>query len=440
MRLSYIVAIHFSSGVVVLISRRSFLVSNARRMGAGMSAAMNQKNLREQETKPAGAPAANRQRSASGVSGSRARRIVANAGISVLSVALALLALEIGLRLFSGQQAPLLVRDAIVGQRYQAGLSGRRFIPEAGREVELRFNRLGFRGPDRPFAKPPGVRRIAVLGDSFVAAVQVDEADTMVAQLERRLNAPGAASRWEAMNFGIGGFSTAQSLLTWRHFARQFHPDIVLLCFYNGNDLWDNDRALTSYPRPYFRLDAAGNLHEIPLSPLQVSGTRWLNEHSRLYVWQREKIAILRGLFRSAVDRAPSVAPIFDSDPPPLYTDAWRLTEKLVATLADEVRSSGAQIVLVDIAEQDEFVDDYWRKVVDTAAPTVKLDRGYPEKRLGRVATRGHFPFIPLVDAFRAAPHPEQLHFHWQGHWNEAGNHLAAATIFARLKEMGLVQ
>ena len=42
--------------------------------------------------------------------------------------------------------------------------------------------------------KPPGERRIVVLGDSLVLSVQVDEQQTFCQLLEDRLNRPAAAS------------------------------------------------------------------------------------------------------------------------------------------------------------------------------------------------------------------------------------------------------
>jgi hypothetical protein len=52
--------------------------------------------------------------------------------------------------------------------------------------VEFSYNALGFRGKDVP-ARRPGVRRVAVLGDSFTEGQGVKEPDTYVRVLERLL-------------------------------------------------------------------------------------------------------------------------------------------------------------------------------------------------------------------------------------------------------------
>ncbi len=342
------------------------------------------------------------------------------------------------MRLSGTWQQPLLVKDSIVGQRYRAGFSGEEFVPEVGRKIHIRISSLGYRGPDRPFAKPAGVRRIALLGDSFTAAIAVEEPDTMAAQLEQRLNAHATEARWEVLNFGIGGFSTAQSLLTWRNFARRFDPDIVILNYYNGNDLWDNDRNLTSYVRPYFSLDEKGELDYHPISEAKAEGTRWLNDHSRLYVWQNQAFAILRQKLRSVETNAPPVAELFDTDPPDPFPEAWRITEKLLATLADEVRASGARFILVDIPAHEEFLDYYWQKLLDAeGAEAPRFDRGFPERQFRDIAARHGIHLVPLLQAFRASPIKNDLHF-GGGHWNENGNHLAAETVYQDLHASGL--
>src|SRR5262245_52614079 len=109
-------------------------------------------------------------------------------GLFALTIFLLLGALEVSVRLFSSSGTSLLVKDSIVGQRYAAGFQGRRFVAESGQSIQLRFNDEGFRGPSRPKEKPAGVKRIAVLGDSFIAGIAVEESATMVAQLERMLN------------------------------------------------------------------------------------------------------------------------------------------------------------------------------------------------------------------------------------------------------------
>lgn len=370
----------------------------------------------------------------------RVRRAGASAALAVASVVVTLLAVELAVRLFADDEGTLFVKDPAVGHRYVAGFAGRRLVPEAGREVFLRFNRLGYRGPDRDFAKPPGTRRIAVLGDSFVASVGVEEADTMVAQLETRLDAASPGARWEALNFGVSGYSTAQSLLTWRHVASRFAPDVVVLCFYVGNDPLDNSRKLSDFYRPYFDLGPDGALVYRPMSVARASLNAWLAEHSRLYVWEKEKTREFRDRLKRGrkfvvgVAVPSRTADVFDTEPAPDVAEAWAITDALLGTLAREVTASGARFVLVVVPAFPEESDRAWRRLLADvgAAKAWRYDREYPERRVARVAAGDGIALVSLVPAFRAVADPSALHLH-DFHWNERGNRLAAETIAAYL-------
>src|SRR5262249_42736403 len=91
-------------------------------------------------------------------------------------------------------------------------------------------NSAGFRDRERTVAKPAGVTRIAVLGDSMIEALRVtfDKIATQV--LERTLNtgAAGAAEKYEVLNFGVSAYGLGQYLLNWRTYVSAYHPDYVL--------------------------------------------------------------------------------------------------------------------------------------------------------------------------------------------------------------------
>jgi hypothetical protein len=103
--------------------------------------------------------------------------------------------------------------------------------PEAEFDV-YRVNRHGFRGADFEMPKPAGVFRLLTLGDSSTwdSNVSSNEA-TWSAQLERLLNEgrPAGGPRFEVVNGGVPGFTSAESLmnLVWRGLPVQ--PDAVLV-------------------------------------------------------------------------------------------------------------------------------------------------------------------------------------------------------------------
>jgi hypothetical protein len=130
--------------------------------------------------------------------------------------------------------------DPRLGWRNTPGASG----IHRTRDYTVResIDSLGFRGPELTIAKPAGVRRIALLGDSFVDGYTTSFETTAGEVLERQLNAHDGKDDWEVINAGTAGYSTDQELLLYRESVRRFKPDEVILLFY-VNDVWYNDQS-----------------------------------------------------------------------------------------------------------------------------------------------------------------------------------------------------
>jgi len=98
----------------------------------------------------------------------------------------------------------------------------------------LRTNALGFRDQEMSQQKPCGTFRVAVLGDSWTVGINVEREQTYPAVLARRLAEEFPRGRFEVLNFGlIGGTSAVGKRLLPRVLA--FEPDAVVLA-YGAND------------------------------------------------------------------------------------------------------------------------------------------------------------------------------------------------------------
>ena len=376
------------------------------------------------------------------------RNLWAKLSLSVAAAVLTLAGMEVATRLFSHVTPPLLCNHPLLGTTYLPGYEGSVYVPECDREVWLRFNHAGMRGPDIPLEKKPGVRRIAVIGDSMIAAIATDEEKTLVHRLGQRLNEGSGGTPYEVLNFGISGSSTGQELVLYRELVRKYRPDLVVCAFCVINDLGDNCTRLTSNRgRIYFDVDDNGDLAAIPLSPGRARLTSWLNRYSRLYVWQKGATqaainTIRDGALHLAAQAGHDMAPldsrgqgIYCTDPSETLKYAWRITEKLIETLDREVRADDADFLLAVLPSGAQVCDDAWAKVV-ASADGAPMDWRYPDEALGQIAARVGTPVVLMADRFRAAaPHhaleyeDELLHYGGTGHFNDRGNELAAEAI-----------
>ena len=351
----------------------------------------------------------------------RARRLRSGAGkaaFAAASLGAALLVAEGLVRLLSPIGPALLVTDPRAGKRYVPGFAGPVFVDEAGREVDVRINSAGFPGPEWPRDKPSGGLRIAVLGDSMTAAIATGEERTFVRRLRDSLAQVERGRPVEVLNFGVSGASTASELVTWREVASGYEPDVVLLAFFTGNDLGDNSARLTRAPRVYFDVDAEGRLVPSEAPSPTPALVRWLDRHSRLYVWQKLAVRRLRGAGRAAHGVEPGQR-IFARAGDPDVEHAWRVTAALLRALRREVEATGARLALAVIPCAEQVDDALWADL-ERRVRGAELEpaREEPSRRLAEIATREGVPLVDLAPAFLAAARPR------------AGGPASAARLF----------
>jgi len=79
----------------------------------------------------------------------------------------------------------------------------------------IAINPQGIRDDEPVGPKEPGERRIVVLGDSIVFAVQVEHHETFCELLEARLNARGDGTRYRVLNAGVQGTVRSRRSGSW---------------------------------------------------------------------------------------------------------------------------------------------------------------------------------------------------------------------------------
>ena len=92
------------------------------------------------------------------------------------------------------------------------------------------LNSNGHRDDEMPIEKPPGERRILVLGDSVTFGWGVDQGEDFPARLEALLrDQPGGP--WQVINAGVNGYNSQQEAAFFAAEGIRFKPDIVLLVY-----------------------------------------------------------------------------------------------------------------------------------------------------------------------------------------------------------------
>jgi hypothetical protein len=140
-------------------------------------------------------------------------------------------------------EVSLYAPDAETGYRHRAGAAG---VWLGENRARIAISALGLRDRARPAAKPAGGLRLAVIGDSIVEALQVDNNDTAVSVAERRLAVarPGA----ELLNLGLAGASPAVQVALLRPEAPRLGLDGAILLVSAADLLAPAMRSDGEYP------------------------------------------------------------------------------------------------------------------------------------------------------------------------------------------------
>jgi len=334
-----------------------------------------------------------------------------------------------------------------------------------------RINSHGMHDVERSLAKPPNTLRLAILGDSVVAAQQVPVEKTMAQVLERILSNAASLNgyRIEVLNFGVGGYTLAQTYLTQRDKVWAFQPDIIVL-FLSNTAVPSTIRSLyrVGSSSPFFVYND-GQLvpdpHNRPPEALDEKSMRWTGQlkdlYNQVYLLQLalkvlkegipEKVATLRR--RQAASAAQPVNNVvafpFRPARSPEEGEAWHVTEGLLKFMSSNATEHGAEFLLFSFGDEIQCdPDPAEREKFLRRINGVSLD--YTDRRLQELAERQHIRFFAMAPRLLdyATRHNVLLRGFFNtrrnyGHFNERGNAIAAGIaaneLIRRSERLGRV-
>lgn len=360
------------------------------------------------------------------------------------SLMVALAPLEIGLRLIGVSYPEFHRLDERRGWAARPGIAGWWTVEG---EAYVSNNAAGFRDRDHTIAKPDGVYRIAVLGDSFTEARAIPLDQTYWSIAGARL-ADCLGRTVEMLNFGVNGYGTAQELITLKDHALDYEPDLVLLAVYTGNDIWNNSRALDGHEdRPYYGLEGGVLTLDDSFRRSARFQTKmaWQDIKHGLVNASRTLQLIKESYYRvksSSQNRAVPTAPtpgaedgIYGALEDDAWRDAWAVTEALIRAVHETARDGGADFHLVTMSNAIQVHPDAARRAAFAKALGVEtLD--YPDQRLAAFAAAEAIPATILAPRLRANAEANTAYLHGfdntipgAGHWNARGHALAGEMI-----------
>ena len=294
------------------------------------------------------------------------------------------------------------------------------------------------------------------------------EEDTFAAQTGQLL-AGELGNHIQVINGGVNGYSTYQELAYYRYYGRPLEPDLVVLCFFPGNDFRDNmvhtrqanllNPVLLPAPERYARRHAEPFLRTAhdELIPDPLSGEPVLRPARGWVEWLEGKLVLAR-LLGSRLTRLQGQRTgdlelldlhryylyeigLYQQRDEGLFRTARELALECVEQLNRLVRADGAELLVVVLPAQNQVDPQHWQRYlgeVDLVEEELgSLDMGYPNRLIQEFCAARTIPCLDLTEAFSAVDAPEDLYLTvvGDGHFSPAGHHLAAWEMATFLKQ-----
>lgn len=352
----------------------------------------------------------------------------------------------------------------------------KRFIPEIGvlkqpnqtvTEVapcfeiqNIKFNDAGFRATPEP-VNPK--YRIAVLGDSYVEAMQIPNGLDVSSRLGDMLGA-------RIFNEGIGGANIIKAFSIYANSTRAKQPNIVLLMLYGSNDILDSNCKFLDRKAKLLGLDTR-EICAIPAEPIagiraprppadlapEVEPRRPNSPREMMKSWCRS-CDLLYGLARQIGYVADGDLNFVTGEQINLpvsslegtiqseVRDAWLITKEMLGKFRDQVRADNAQLVIVLIPNHSQ-ISPTWRQEYQSyfgQQPPEGYDPGWHERRLLDISRELDIPTVALSEHFRRYQADQRLPFpnlsyRCDGHWNPLGHFIAASVVAEFLAGKGYI-
>ena len=293
-----------------------------------------------------------------------------------------------------------------------------------------RINAQGWNSGIGDYIEPrrPGVERIAIVGDSFIEALQVPYNRSVGEDLGADLSSDG--KRAEVYRFAISGAPMSQYLQMIEHAVVRYRPDWVVVQIVH-NDFDESYRFKQGrYTSSFLKLQVADGrvVAEIPPTPWQPGSIEWLRQTATarffLYRWQvRPQVLVDLMLPKAhAMVAANTEIDSVLSDMPGVRA----VTDYLFGRMDAAAHAMGARLLLA-------MDGDRYAIYRGEPSPALELNR-----IAAATAARHHIPFVDLEPAFQAdwRAHHQRFDFDADSHWNEHGHQVAAAAIAAALRQL----
>jgi hypothetical protein len=374
----------------------------------------------------------------------RLRRWLGRVALIVVAVGLTLTLAEFTLRLL-GVDPPRrntsIIPHPIWHHWHRRNHADEYHVEAEGYRQHVLFNEHGMRDHRvRAYRKSAGTWRVALLGDSFVEALQVREEEGISRRLEDCLRIETQSSV-EVLNFGCSGFSSSLQYLQLREWVTGFEPDLVI-CLHHFSDLTED-----------WRYAASAEYRDSSLQVIRPTrtGTRRALRHALgdFHLFRCLEEVLASGSSHKPPSASASLKSSYDAIVHEPYStedeEVWSYSLGFLDRMAMLLRDRRIPflVVPIPIGTQIESVpaDFAARTGLGFLAGGNRLEHCGYQRQVCGYCQQKDITCLNLLPAFREAREAgrSQLYLTYDQHWTAEGHALAAELIECYLRQQAWI-
>ncbi len=299
-----------------------------------------------------------------------------------------------------------------------------------GIDFSVDINSKGLRDREFPYEKKDGVYRILFVGDSFIFGYGLEQEQSIPKLLEQKLRVYYEKKNIEVINAGITGWGSSQELDFIKLEAAKYKPNAIIFGFFL-NDVEDTFSITSGFE------DNIISWEKTRANRLRTFFSEW----SYFYLFLEDKFRILkRKITATTINFSIPKSTEKPQDPAMVAKEPWSYTN--LYSNWDAFAEKFWELTMRDLLEMNRISSAICAKTMFVYLPDqfvagrVKLDgmvnMEKPDQVFSDFMRKNKLHSVNLVPMFKKSSLPELYIF--DGHFNDAGSHLAAEEIFLGIR------
>jgi lysophospholipase L1-like esterase len=360
------------------------------------------------------------------------RRVLLNVAAATVSLGFALFVAEAAVRIFAPQQlivprSDMYVAADSLGWKHRPLVNTT--VNTGERTVTFRTDSSGFRVARSGRRDTP--RRVLLIGDSFMAALQVEYEQSLAGLLDAslaKLDVPASID-----NAGVAGWDPPQYLIQLRRSLAARRYDLVVVCSFVGNDVVSRFTRRIPSRQPEevhaLRWPRSASPREIVYAWLYPIND-FLKRRSHLYVLAKKQLRFARMRAGLTAEEPPRELLRRDS-----LAGRWDTTLVIFKEMASVAEANRVPIrfFLIPSAYQVDSTELYTLLKGFKVQPS-EIDVNQPNRLMGSRLAGAGLQFTDLTDALRAGHQSgERMNGAVDAHFSPEGHKVVAGVVLPQI-------